>query len=43
MQRCLPPVLDDQFGDEDGDLALGVVFLQLENVIEQRREHKAIG
>jgi len=39
----LPPVFNDQLGDQDRDLAVGMLMLNLENVFYQRQQDKAIG
>ena len=43
VEEILPPVLDDQFGHEDGDLAVLVGLLLLENEIQYRSDDEAIG
>ena len=43
VKRSLPPVSDYKFGNEDGDLALGMFAFDLENVIDKRPENEAIG
>ena len=43
VEGRLPPVFDDELGDEDGDLALGVVLLELQDVVDQGHEHEAVG
>ena len=39
----LPPVFNDQLGNEDRDLAIGMLTLNLENVFYQRHQDEAIG
>jgi hypothetical protein len=38
VERGLPPVFDYEFGDEDGDLTLGIVVFDLENIIDEGRQ-----
>jgi hypothetical protein len=37
VQQCLPPAMNDQSGDQLRDLALGMVALDAEDVVDQRR------
>ena len=39
----LPPVFNDHLGNQDRDLAVGVLTLYLEDVFYQRHQDKAIG
>src|ERR1700733_13097293 len=43
VKRSLPPMFDDEFRDQNGDLAGRIVALQLQNVIDQRQYDEAIG
>ena len=43
MERCLPPVFDDELGNEDGDLAIRMVTLDLQDVLDERRYDEAVG
>ena len=43
VERSLPPVFDDQLGNEDCDLAVGMVAFDLEDVVDERAEDEAVG
>ena len=43
VEGSLPPVFDDQFGDEDGDLTVGVVMFDFEDVFDEGDEDEAVG
>jgi len=36
VKRSLPPVFDDELGNEDGDLTIRMVALDLQDVLDQR-------
>ncbi len=36
VQRGMPPVLDHEFWNENGDLAVWVLLFDLQNMVEQR-------
>lgn len=42
MQGSLPPAFDDQFGHQDRDLAIRMVMLNFQNVLDKRHDHKAV-
>ena len=42
VQRRLPPVAYDKLGDHDGDLTLGPVDFDLQDVVHQRHQDEAI-
>ena len=43
VQRRLPPMFDNQFGDEDRDLTVGMIAFNLEDVTDERHQNKTIG
>src|ERR1700744_111430 len=42
VEGRLPPVFDHEFGNQDGDLTIGMVPLDLLDVLDQRCYHEAI-
>ena len=43
VEEIFPPVVDDEFGNEDGDVAIFVGALFGENVLEHGHEDGAVG
>jgi hypothetical protein len=43
VKRSLPPVFDDELGDEDGDLTIRMVALDLQDVLDERHDDEAVG
>ena len=43
VEGGLPPVFDYELGDEDGDLAVGVVLFDFEDVVDEGGEDEAVG
>jgi hypothetical protein len=43
VEEVVPQAADDEFGKQDGDLAVGVVALDLQDVLDERHENKAVG
>src|SRR5208283_2019174 len=41
VKEVLPPVADHEFGQKHGDLAVGVLLLQFQDVVHQRVDDQA--
>lgn len=43
VKRSLPPVFDHELGNKDGDLTIGMVTLDFQDVLDERRYDEAVG
>src|SRR5580704_3427662 len=43
VKRSLPPVLDYELGNQDGDLASRTFAFKLQDVVDQWHQHEAVG
>jgi hypothetical protein len=43
MERSLPLMFNDELGNEDGDLTIGMVALDLQDVLDERCYDEAVG
>ena len=43
VERSLPPVFDDEFGNEHRDLTMRMVMFDLQDVLDKRHDDEAVG